>query len=88
MISEKSSRTLSGRVTSNKADKTVTVLVERRIRHPLYGKFITRSKKYCVHNESNQFAIGDSVLIEECRPISKTKSWRVIKLLKNGSDQL
>lgn len=88
MTSEKFSRTLSGRVTSNKANKTVTVLVERRIRHALYGKFITRSKKYCVHSDDNKFSVGDSVLIEECRPISKTKSWRVIKLLRNGSDKL
>ncbi len=83
MTSEKFNRTLSGRVTSNKADKTVTVLVERRIKHPLYGKFITRSKKYHAHDDNNQFSIGDNVLIEECRPISKTKNWRVIKLLKS-----
>lgn len=88
MTSEKFSRTLSGRVTSNKANKTVTVLVERRIKHSLYGKFITRSKKYCAHSDDNKFSVGDSVLIEECRPISKTKSWRVIKLLENGSDKL
>lgn len=88
MTSEKFRRTLSGRVTSNKANKTVTVLVERKIRHALYGKYITRSKKYCAHDDDNQFGIGDSVLIEECRPISRTKSWRVIKLLKNGSDKL
>lgn len=86
MISEKFNRTLSGIVTSNKANKTVTVLVERRIRHPLYGKFITRSKKYRAHNDDNQFSVGDSVLIEECRPISRTKSWKVIRLLKSGSD--
>lgn len=83
MMSEKFNRTLSGRVTSNKADKTVTVLVERRIKHPLYGKFITRSKKYHAHDDDNQFSIGDNVLIEECRPISRTKSWKVIKLLKS-----
>ena len=83
MMSEKFNRTLSGRITSNKADKTVTVLVERRIKHPLYGKFITRSKKYHAHDDNNQFSIGDNVLIEECRPISRTKSWRVIKLLKS-----
>lgn len=88
MTSEKFNRTLSGRVTSNKADKTVTVLVERRIRHPLYGKFITRSKKYCAHSPDNKFVVGDSVLIEECRPISRTKSWKVIKLLKNEPDKL
>lgn len=83
MTSEKTNRTLSGRVTSDKANKTVTVLVERRIKHHLYGKFVTRSKKYHVHDDDNQFSIGDIVLIEECRPISKTKSWKVIKLLKD-----
>lgn len=88
MASEKFNRTLSGRVTSNKANKTVTVLVERRIKHPLYGKFITRSKKYCAHSADNKFVVGDSVLIEECRPISRTKSWKVIKLLRNEYDKL
>lgn len=83
MISEKVNRTLSGRVTSDKMDKTVTVLVERRIKHPLYGKFITRSKKYHAHDDNNQFSVGDMVLIEECRPLSKTKSWKAIKLLSN-----
>lgn len=87
MTSEKFNRTLSGRVTSNKTDKTVTVLVERKIKHPLYGKFITSSKKYHAHDSSNQFSVGDNVLIEECRPISRTKSWRVIKLLKNELNQ-
>ena len=88
MTNEKFNRTLSGRVTSNKTNKTVTVLVERRIKHPLYGKFITRSKKYHAHDDNNQFSVGDNVLIEECRPISRTKSWKVIKLLKNESDKL
>ena len=83
MIIEKVNRTLSGRVTSDKMDKTVTVLVERRIKHPLYGKFITRSKKYHAHDDNNQFSMGDMVLIEECRPLSKTKSWKAIKLLSN-----
>ena len=82
MENKKNNRTLSGRVTSNKTDKTVTVLVERRIKHSLYGNIITRSKKYHAHDEINQFVIGDMVLIEESRPISKTKSWKAIKLLK------
>ncbi len=85
MTSEKFNRTLSGRVTSDKANKTVTVLVERRIKHHLYGKFVTRSKKYHAHDDDNQFSIGDNVLIEECKPVSKTKNWRVIKLLKEES---
>ncbi|MBY0475935.1 MAG: 30S ribosomal protein S17 [Nitrosomonas sp.] len=71
-------RTISGKVISNKMDKTVTVLVERRLIHPLYGKFITRTKKYHAHDEINQYLIGDTVLLEECRPLSKTKNWKVI----------
>ncbi|WP_293005602.1 30S ribosomal protein S17 [Nitrosomonas sp.] len=71
-------RTISGKVISNKMDKTVTVMVERRLIHPLYGKFITRTKKYHAHDEINQYAIGDTVLLEECRPLSKTKNWKVI----------
>ncbi len=79
MVNDKINRTLSGRVTSNKTDKTITVLVERRIKHSLYGKIIKRSKKYHAHDEENQYSIGDFVLIQECRPISRTKSWKVIK---------
>lgn len=86
MTNEKLKRTLSGRVTSNKTDKTVTVLVERRLKHPLYGKFITRSKKYHAHDDNNQFSIGDFVQIVECRPLSRTKNWKVIKLLNDKSD--
>lgn len=77
-------RTLMGRVVSDKMDKTVTVLVERRVKHPLIGKVITRSKKYHAHNENNEAREGDLVVIEECRPISKTKSWRVTKLLEKA----
>ncbi|SEN22536.1 30S ribosomal protein S17 [Nitrosomonas marina] len=80
-MTEKLNRTLSGKITSNKSDKTVTVSVERRIKHPLYGKIISRTKKYHAHDEVNDSQIGDIVLIEECRPVSKTKSWRVIKIL-------
>ncbi|SEG01769.1 30S ribosomal protein S17 [Nitrosomonas ureae] len=75
---DKLNRTMSGKVISDKMDKTVTVLVERRLMHPLYGKFITRSKKYHAHDEINQYSIGDIVLLEECRPLSKTKNWKVI----------
>ena len=75
-------RVLTGRVTSDKMDKTVTVLVERRVMHPLYKKFIRRSKKYAAHDEANLCKEGDSVRIEECRPISKRKSWLVIE--RNG----
>jgi len=79
MVNFKAGRTLSGKVTSNKSNKTITVLVERKIKHPLYGKYVTRSKKYHAHDESNYYTIGDHVVIEECRPISKTKSWIVKK---------
>lgn len=72
-------RVMEGRVVSNKADKTVTVLVERRVMHPLYKKFFKRSKKYLAHDETNTCNIGDLVLIEECRPLSARKSWTVIE---------
>lgn len=75
-------RTLTGRVVSDKMDKTVTVLVERRVTHALYGKIIKRSKKYHAHDEKNECHEGDLVTIEECRPISKTKAWKVAKLVE------
>lgn len=75
-------RVLTGRVTSDKMDKTVTVSVERRIMHPLYKKFIRRSKKYAAHDEQNTCRVGDTVRIEECIPISKRKTWMVIT--RNG----
>lgn len=75
-------RTLVGRVVSNKMNKTVTVLVERRVKHPLYGKYMVRSKKYHAHDETNQFKEGDTVEIQETRPISKTKAWTVTKLVE------
>ncbi|MFQ6016900.1 MAG: 30S ribosomal protein S17 [Kiloniellaceae bacterium] len=71
-------RVLQGVVVGDKGDKTVTVLVERRVMHPLYKKFIKRSKKYLAHDQDNRFKVGDLVRIEECPPISKTKSWQVI----------
>ena len=77
-------RTLIGRVVSDKMDKTVTVLVERRVKHPIYGKIITKSKKYHAHDENNEMGEGDLVEIEESRPISRTKTWRVTKLLEKA----
>ena len=71
-------RVLQGVVVSDKAAKTVTVLVERRVMHPLYKKFIKRSKRYHAHDEANSFKAGDLVRIRECRPISKTKTWEVV----------
>ena len=71
-------RVLQGVVVSDKADKTVTVLVERRLMHPLYKKFIKRSKRYHAHDEANSAKTGDIVRIRECRPLSKTKTWEVL----------
>ncbi|MCK9985262.1 MAG: small subunit ribosomal protein S17 [Azoarcus sp.] len=81
---EKVRRALVGRVVSDKMQNTVTVLVERRVKHELYGKVITRSAKYHAHVEGGVAAAGDLVEIEECRPISKTKSWRVAKVLEKA----
>jgi small subunit ribosomal protein S17 len=75
-------RTLVGRVVSNKMNKTVTVLIERRVKHPLYGKFMVRSKKYHAHDETNQYNEGDMVEIAETRPISRTKAWTVTRLVE------
>jgi small subunit ribosomal protein S17 len=75
-------RTLVGRVVSNKMDKTVTVLIETRVKHPLYGKYVVRSKKYKAHDEANQYNEGDKVEIQEGRPISRDKSWVVSRLLE------
>lgn len=77
-------RTLTGRVVSDKMDKTVTVLVERKVKHPLLGKVVRRSKKYHAHDENNECRQGDLVMIEECRPLAKTKSWRVSHLIEKG----
>jgi small subunit ribosomal protein S17 len=71
-------RVLTGTVVSDKGDKTIVVKVERRVKHPLYGKIIKRSKKYHAHDEANAFHEGETVRIEECAPISKLKTWRVI----------
>ena len=71
-------RILIGTVTSDKTDKTVTVKVERKVKHPLYGKIIRRSKKYHAHDENNEYRPGDTVRIEETKPISKTKTWAVL----------
>ncbi|AIB11130.1 30S ribosomal protein S17 [Azospirillum brasilense] len=71
-------RVLQGTVVSDKGDKTVIVLVERRVMHPVYKKFIRQSKKYAAHDEGNQFKVGDTVSIIECRPISKRKRWTVV----------
>ncbi len=77
-------RTLVGTVVSDKMDKTVTVLIERRVRHPLYGKIIVRSNKYHAHNEGNVAKAGDTVEIQEGRPISKTKAWTVTRIVQES----
>ena len=77
-------RTQTGRVVSNKMDKSVTVLIERQIKHALYGKYIKRSTKVFAHDEENNCGEGDKVMIAECRPLSKSKSWRVIEILERA----
>jgi small subunit ribosomal protein S17 len=79
--SEKSQRTVEGRVVSNKMQKTVTVLLERQVQHPLYGKIVRRSTKVHAHDENNECKEGDVVRIAEGRPMSKTKNWRVVKIV-------
>jgi small subunit ribosomal protein S17 len=74
-MTEKLERTATGKVVSNKMDKTITVLVERRVKHPIYGKYITRSTKLHAHDENNECNIGDEVTVKETRPLSKTKTW-------------
>lgn len=81
---KKSTPRLSGTVTSNKMDKSITVLVERREKHALYGKFITRSNKVHAHDESNDCNIGDRVTVEQCRPLSKTKTWRLVEIVERA----
>jgi small subunit ribosomal protein S17 len=77
-------RTKTGRVISNKMDKSVTVLLERQIKHALYGKYIKRSTKVLAHDEENNCGEGDKVMIAECRPLSKSKSWRVVEILERA----
>jgi small subunit ribosomal protein S17 len=80
-----SGRTLIALVISNKMEKSATVMIERLVKHPLYGKYIRRSTKLHIHDAENACGIGDKVMIEECRPISKTKSWRLVKVLEQAS---
>ncbi len=82
---KKGQRTLTGSVTSDAMDKTVTVMIERRVKHPVYGKYITRSTKLHVHDENNECGNGDVVIIEQCRPKSKTKSWSLVKVVEKAA---
>ena len=77
-------QTVTGRVVSDKMDKTITVLVERRAKHPIYGKVVIRSSKYHAHDENNEFKEGDLVEIEACRKLAKTKAWRVKRLIEKA----
>lgn len=77
-------RALTGTVVSDKMNKTVTVLVERKVKHPLVGKIIRLSKKYHAHDENNEYHPGDVVVIDECRPLSRTKAWTVTKLIEKA----
>ena len=86
MSEQKLARSLTGRVVSDKMDKTVTVLIERKVPHPLYGKVVRRSKKYHAHDEANECQTGDLVTIEECRPISKSKAWRITKVVEKSQE--
>lgn len=78
-------RTLQGKVISDKMDKSITVLIERQVKHPLYGKFIKRSTKIHAHDESNECKAGDVVRIVECRPISKTKSFKLVEIVERAN---
>ncbi|MFT4937135.1 MAG: small subunit ribosomal protein S17 [Paraglaciecola sp.] len=80
-MTEQSTRTVQGRVVSNKMDKTITIAVERTVKHPIYGKFIKRTTKLHAHDETNQCNKGDVVTIRECRPLSKSKNWMLVEIV-------
>lgn len=84
MTERKTRKTRVGVVASSAMDKSVSVLVERRLRHPMYGKFITKSKKFIAHDENNECQVGDKVKIMETRPLSKTKKWRLVEVLEKA----
>ena len=83
--SAKVERSVTGKVVSNKMDKTIVVMGERKVKHELYGKFIRRSTKYHAHDANNECNIGDIVTIQECRPLSKSKCWTLLKVLENNT---
>ena len=82
--STKAARTVTGKVVSNKMDKSATVLIERKVKHPVYGKYISRRTKFSVHDEQNEAGVGDIVDVAECRPVSKNKSWRLLKVIEKA----
>lgn len=85
-MTETNIRTLRGKVISNKMDKSITVAIERQVKHPIYGKFIKRTTKLHVHDENNQCKEGDVVTIRECRPLSKTKSWTLVAVVETAAE--
>ncbi|MGM0430340.1 MAG: 30S ribosomal protein S17 [Pseudomonadota bacterium] len=85
MTDEKRVRTLQGKVVSDKMDKTITVAVERRVKHPVYGKYITRTTKVHAHDEENQCKAGDIVIVRESRPLSKNKSWTLEEIVERAT---
>lgn len=80
-MTEQKIRTVQGRVVSNKMDKSITVAVERKVKHPIYGKYIKRTTKLHAHDETNQCNVGDLVSVRECRPLSKTKTWALVEIV-------
>lgn len=78
-----SNRRIQGRVTSDKMDKTITVMIERQVEHPMYGKFIRRSTKVHAHDANNECRIGDIVMVEQCRPLSRSKTWRLVEIIES-----
>lgn len=85
---QKIQRAVTGRVTSDRMDKTITVMVERKVKHPLYGKYISRRAKLHAHDENNECKVGDLVEVAECRPLSRTKSWRLVRIIERASARL
>ncbi|RUO72827.1 30S ribosomal protein S17 [Idiomarina seosinensis] len=85
MSEEKRIRTLQGKVVSDKMDKTITVAVERRVKHPVYGKYISRTTKVHAHDEENQCKMGDLVIVRESRPLSKNKSWALMEIVERAT---
>jgi small subunit ribosomal protein S17 len=83
-MNEKSNKTVVGRVLSSAMQKTITVLIERRVQHPIYGKFMRRSSKIHAHDEDNVCTVGDLVRVEQCRPLSKTKTWQLVEVLEKA----
>jgi small subunit ribosomal protein S17 len=84
-MSEKVTRIQTAEVVSDKMDKSATVLIERKVKHPIYGKFVKKSTKIHIHDEKNECSVGDTVQISECRPISKTKSWTLVKVVEKAN---